>query len=105
MGKMSPPAKHAFAISKSYTQHPLLLDRSGVEYTKHHIVYGKHNGVAKYFIADVELTKAEALQLIKEYNMREVVRNQLGTIWETTPSLKSECLRLGLTYSADKRSY
>lgn len=106
MGKHKPPKRDIFAISKSIFQNPLFTDMGGVEYTQHYLSRNIHKGKPQWFIVDREITRAEALALIKEYEMEVVEQGPLGTIWETHPiSLRNECLRLGLTYTNDLRKF
>ena len=99
------PPKKVFAISRCRTSNPLIPDVCGVVYTKHYIWRGRLNGENKIFIVDVEITKEEALDLIELFGMTKVLHNCDGTLWETTPTLRSECQRLGLTYTANRRPY
>lgn len=101
MGKHKPP-REIFAISKSYNRNPLILDYNGTTYTKHFLHSRKYKGKARWVIVDVELTKEEALTLIEQNNMSVAQRSNDGIIWDTTPSLRSECQRLGLTYTHNR---
>lgn len=106
MGKHRPPQRDIFAVSKSFFRNPLFPDMGGVEYTKHYLARHIHKGQPRWFIVDMEITRAEALALIEEYEMEVVEKGPYGTLWDTHPiSLRNECLRLGLTYSNDLRNY
>lgn len=105
MGRHKAPASNVFAISKSYIHNPIFPEMGGVEYTKHHIQRGMHNFKPRWWIVDEVISKEEALALIDKHSMTRVYISDLGSLWETTPTLKSECQRLGLTYSKDLRRF
>lgn len=105
MGKHRPPAKNIFAIIKSHIHHPLLPDVGGVEYTKVYPMKGKHKSRMRWWIVEVPISREEALELIEKNSMTKVATIEGGTIWETTPTMRSECLKLGLKYPDDLRPY
>lgn len=106
MGRLVRPVKKKiFAIAKCETSNPLLPDVYGVVYTQVYISRNKIGAVDKHWVVCKEITKEEALALIERYEMTKVVHNKDGALWETTPSLRSECQRLGLTYTADLRPF
>ena len=94
-----------FAISKSRSVNPLLDGYSGFVYTKHYIKKGRLDGKDKWWIVNEELSKEEALALIEKHKMAVALRSEDGVIWDTKPSLRAACKKMGLTYSNDLRRF
>ena len=94
-----------FAISKSKSANPFLDGYFGYVYTKHYIKKGRLDGKDKWWIVNEELSKEEALDLIEGHKMSVALQNEAGIIWDTSPSLRSACKKLGLTYTNDLRPY
>ena len=90
------------AISRCEATNPYIEGRCCYEYTRHTIRKTNRAGKVYYHIIDLDITKEQAEELIRKHKMRKVVSSPLGIIWDTTPSLKDECKRLGITYSMNR---
>ncbi len=91
-----------FAISRCEVTNPYIEDRCCYEYTRHTIRQSMRDGKRTYHIIDLEISQEAAEELISKHNMQMVVCSPLGIIWDTSPSLKEECRRLGITYTLNR---
>lgn len=88
-----------FAISKCRVYNPLIPEWSCTEYTRHTITWYNQDGVRVPRLTDLVITAEKAQELIAKHKMRVALSSPYGVVWDTTPSLKDECRRLGITYS------
>lgn len=106
MGRLPKPAKKKiFAITKCKTFNPLLPDAYGVVWTQHYTNINTVGGIKKRYIVDQEITREEALHLIKEHKMTIMLSNEDGTLWETTRTFRNECHKYKLKYLQDLRPW
>lgn len=105
MGKHRLPTKNIFAIIKCHISCSFFPDLGGVEYTKVYAQRGRYKGKPRWYIIEAELTKEEAIELIDKHKMTQVFSSHLGTLWETTPTFRSQCEELGLTYPESLRKH
>jgi hypothetical protein len=105
MGKHKKHRPHeVFAISKCETFNPLLPDAYGVVYTKHHVQRYRNKGKYSYAIVDTEIFREEALELIEQHEMTKMMSCEWGTLWDTVPSFRNECIKHKLKYPENLKS-